>query len=99
MNAVVWRQARADLRTRRVAAVLLALTAACAALTLSLAGVILDRADEPFDRAFGQAHGAHVWVFGRDGALDAETVAAIEGIDGVVGSTGRVERFLSLIHI
>jgi putative ABC transport system permease protein len=93
VSTVLWRQARADLRTRRVAAVLLALTAACAALTLSLAGVILDRADEPFERAFDRAHGAHLWAFAEGGALDATTVAAFEDLDGVVGSTGVIERF------
>jgi putative ABC transport system permease protein len=58
----------ADLRRRRLAAVLTALVIAVAAGTLTLALGVARLADDPWDRTFEATNGAHLLAYSRDRA-------------------------------
>jgi putative ABC transport system permease protein len=77
----------ADLRRRRLQAFALAvvLFLACAASALALA--ILVAANDPFERAFNAANGAHL-VVDYDGSLADSSLAATAHADGVTAAAG-----------
>jgi putative ABC transport system permease protein len=72
MNAVL-RKTVADLRRRKVQTAVVALVVFLSSLTATLALTLLVETDAPFDRAFNQVQGAHLFV-----TFDAEKVSAAQ---------------------
>jgi len=58
--SAVWRAARAAVRRRRLQTVVIGAVVLVSSMALVVALGLLDVASRPFDRLFGQAHGAHV---------------------------------------
>src|ERR1700693_2887873 len=72
MNAVL-RKTLADLRRRKVQTAVVALIVFLSSLTGTLALTLLVETDAPFDRAFNQVQGAHLFV-----TFDAQKVSAAQ---------------------
>src|SRR5687768_8070323 len=90
MHRALITKALADLRGNRTQNLLIfmILTAAAATLTLSL--VVRASADDPWERAFDEANGAHVtfysWIEDDDGTVaDLAKIAGLEGVDASDG--------------
>jgi putative ABC transport system permease protein len=79
MTRIVLRLTVADLRRRRLAAILTALVVAVAAATLTLSVAVGRLSDNPWQRTFEATNGAHVLVHARDRAT-VEAVAAQPGV-------------------
>ncbi|MGW1909210.1 FtsX-like permease family protein [Streptomyces sp. NPDC002076] len=58
--SAVWRASRAAVRRRRLQTTVIAVVVLVSSTALVVALGLLDAASGPFDRIFGQAHGAHV---------------------------------------
>ncbi len=85
----IWRQAKADLYSRRTqsALILLTLIAAATLITAGLAAANSVRA--LFERAFAAANGAHLWVYLQgDEATQAQAASRLAALPGVEASTG-----------
>ncbi|MFF6996968.1 FtsX-like permease family protein [Streptomyces sp. NPDC008313] len=78
------RWAHADLRTHRGEALFIVLATAGIVASLLLAAALFGYATNPWERAFAQSNGAHVWI--RTGAsADAGRLAELDGVDSVSG--------------
>ncbi len=85
----IWRQAKADLLSRRTqsALILLTLTAATTLITAGL--VAANSVRKPFERAFAAANGAHLWVYLQgDEATLVQAASQLAVLPGVEASTG-----------
>ncbi|MET8179885.1 FtsX-like permease family protein [Streptomyces sp. NPDC005336] len=78
------RWAHADLRAHRGAALLTVGATAGIIVSLLLAGAFFAYAANPWQRAFTQSSGAHVWIHTRAGA-DAGSLARLDGIEAASG--------------
>ncbi|WBO61911.1 ABC transporter permease [Streptomyces camelliae] len=58
--SAVWRASRAAVRRRRLQTTVIGVVVLASSMALVVALGLLDVVSEPFDRLFGQAHGAHV---------------------------------------
>ncbi|WP_433789146.1 ABC transporter permease [Actinoplanes sp. CA-252034] len=82
------RVVRSGVGRRRVQTVVIGLVALIAVTSSVLGGTLLVASTRPFDRAFGQQHGAHL-IAGFDAAkVTAEQVAASAAASGVAETAG-----------
>ena len=87
MRAIV-QKARADILSRPLLSLLIVLTVATSSTLLTLAMATLMNLSAPYDRAFEQLNGAHVWLhFDRD-QLGQRDVERIKALPGIVETTG-----------
>lgn len=85
MNAV-WAAARAAVRRRRLQTFVIGLVAFLCTATVVVSLALLDATTGPFDRAFGQQHGAHaVAAYDRALVSDAQLTAARTGVAASAG--------------
>ena len=80
-------KALADLRRRRLQAIVIALVVFLASGAATLALNVLVESHAPFERAFAAANGAHL-VIDFDGTTDPATLAATSHAAGVTASAG-----------
>lgn len=78
------RWAQSDLRTHRGEALFLVLATAGIVMSLLLAAGLFGYATNPWQRAFSQAHGAHVWIH-TGTSTDLAKLTAVTGIEAVAG--------------
>ncbi|MBQ0888772.1 ABC transporter permease [Streptomyces sp. RM72] len=78
------RWAHSDLRTHRGEALFLVLATAGIVASLLLATALFGYATNPWQRAFTQARGAHVWLH-TDTAADTGKLAALDGVQAIAG--------------
>jgi putative ABC transport system permease protein len=81
----LYRKALADLRTHRLQSVLILVMLFGATTALALAVTVRRGMAEPYERAFAQADGAHIWFYGRTADVDWTPVADLEGVTGTAG--------------
>jgi putative ABC transport system permease protein len=79
------RKALADLRTHRLQSALIVLMLFGATTALALAVTVRRGMAEPYERAFAEANGAHIWFYGRTAEVDWTPIAAMEGVTGTAG--------------
>ncbi|MFE0509008.1 FtsX-like permease family protein [Streptomyces sp. NPDC058964] len=78
------RWAHSDLRTHRGEALFMVLATAGIVASLLLATALFGYATNPWQRIFGQARGAHVWIHAVPSA-DTERLARLDGVQTVAG--------------
>ena len=83
MRAVL-RWTAGDLRARRGQALLVVAVTAAVVMALALAGALLENAANPWQRIFGQSHGAHIWLHVRPGT-DTTPLRRLDGVRAVAG--------------
>ncbi len=83
MRAVL-RWTAGDLRARRGQALLVVAVTAAVVMALALAGALLENAANPWQRIFGQSHGAHIWLHVRPGT-DTAPLRRLDGVRAVAG--------------
>lgn len=84
----VLQKIKADITSRPVVSTLIVVTVAAAATLLTLALATLMNLDAPYDKAFEELNGAHLWLyFDRDRVRrrDVERIAALPGITESTG--------------
>ena len=87
MSAIL-RKIRADLFNRRLAAALVTLTIVVSAALLALTAITLNSLSASFERSFNALNGAHLWLYFDRDLVSRADVTRIEGLPGVVASTG-----------
>lgn len=78
------RKALADLRGHRLQAALIVVMLLAATTALTLAVTVRRGTTQPYERAFEEANGAHIWFFGGQD-VDWGRIAALEGVTGTAG--------------
>src|SRR5512139_983853 len=79
---------RADLFNRRKATLLVTLTILASATLLTLTATTLGSMSASFERSFDAMNGAHLWLYFDRAVTGRSDVARVEGLPGVVASTG-----------
>jgi putative ABC transport system permease protein len=87
MSAIL-RKIRADLFNRRLATLLVTLTILASATLLTLTATTLGSMSASFERSFDAMNGAHLWLYFDRAVTGRSDVARVEGLPGVVASTG-----------
>ena len=87
MSAIL-RKIKADLLNRRLAAFLVTLTILASATLLTLTAITLNSMSASFERSFNALNGAHLWLYFDRDLVSRSDVTRIEGLPGVVASTG-----------
>jgi len=96
MLAII-RQARANLRSRRLqsALILLTLFAAATLLTVALGALYVARGS--YDRLFERTHGAHLWLYLDPQRVTVEEIEALlADLPGVEATTGVIRSYVLL---
>ena len=84
----ILRKIKADLFNRRLATFLMTLTIFASAALLTLTATTLSSMSGVYERSFDELNGAHLWLyFDRDQASRSD-VTRVEGLPGVIASTG-----------
>ncbi|MFE9555488.1 FtsX-like permease family protein [Streptomyces sp. NPDC006703] len=86
--SAVWRASRAAVRRRRLQTSVIGVVVLVSSMALVVALGLLDVASGPFDRIFGQAHGAHVVATFDAAKVSAEQVSATVRRTGVEAAAG-----------
>ncbi|MEV5947776.1 ABC transporter permease [Streptomyces sp. NPDC051993] len=86
--SAVWRASRAAVRRRRLQTSVIGVVVLVSSMALVVALGLLDVASGPFDRIFGQAHGAHVVATFDAAKASAEQVSATVHSTGVEAAAG-----------
>ncbi|WP_329461307.1 ABC transporter permease [Streptomyces sp. NBC_01431] len=86
--SAVWRASRAAVRRRRLQTSVIGVVVLVSSMALVVALGLLDVASGPFDRLFGQAHGAHVVATFDAAKVSAEQVSATVHRPGVEAAAG-----------
>ncbi|MFE9568958.1 FtsX-like permease family protein [Streptomyces sp. NPDC006692] len=86
--SAVWRASRAAVRRRRLQTSVIGVVVLVSSMALVVALGLLDVASGPFDRIFGQAHGAHVVATFDAAKVSAEQVSATAHRPGVEAAAG-----------
>jgi putative ABC transport system permease protein len=85
----IWRQAKADLLSRRTQSVLILFIVAAAATLLTVGVTATSSVRAPFERAFAASNGAHVWIHLQgDEATQARAAQQLAALPGVQATTG-----------
>ena len=84
----VLQKIKADITSRPVVSTLIVVTVAAAAALLTLALATLMNLDAPYDKAFEELNGAHLWIYLDRDRMRLRDVARIEALPGLTGSTG-----------
>ncbi len=79
---------KADLFNRRLATVLVTLTISMSATLLTLTVTTLNSMSASYERVFDMLNGAHVWFYFDRDQTSRSDVVRVEGLPGVVASTG-----------
>lgn len=87
MNPVL-RKTLADIRRRKVQTAVVALVVFLSSLTATLALTLLVESDAPFDRAFNQVQGAHLFVTFDSKQVTEAQVRATASVAAVTGAAG-----------
>ncbi len=87
MSAIL-KKARADILSRPMISILIMITVATSSTLLTLALATLMNLSAPYDRAFEDLRGAHVWLYLDRALVGQRDVERIESLPGVVESTG-----------
>ncbi|MFD7014884.1 FtsX-like permease family protein [Streptomyces sp. NPDC059928] len=86
--SAVWRASRAAVRRRRLQTSVIGVVVLVSSMALVVALGLLDVVSGPFDRLFGQAHGAHVVATFDAAKVSAEQVSATVHRPGVESAAG-----------
>lgn len=87
MSAIL-KKARADILSRPMISLLIIVTVATSSTLLTLALATLMNLSEPYDRAFRDLNGAHVWLYFDRTLTERRDVELIESLPDVIQSTG-----------
>jgi putative ABC transport system permease protein len=87
MSAIL-KKAKADILSRPMISLLIVITVATSSTLLTLALATLMNLSAPYDRAFEDLNGAHVWLYLDRGLVGERDVEQIESLPGIVQSTG-----------
>ncbi len=87
MSAIL-RKIKADLLNRPLATALVTLTILVSATLLTLTAITLNSMSAAFERSFEALNGAHLWLYFDRDLVSRSDVARVEGLPGVVASTG-----------
>ena len=87
MSAIL-RKIKADLLNRPLATALVTLTILVSATLLTLTAITLNSMSAAFERSFEALNGAHLWLYFYRDLVSRSDVARVEGLPGVVASTG-----------
>jgi putative ABC transport system permease protein len=87
MSAIL-RKIKADLLNRRLSVFLVTLTIFASSALLTLTATTLSNMAGVYDRSFAELNGAHLWLYFNRDQVSHSDVARIEGLPGVVASTG-----------
>lgn len=85
MRRALWRQARADLSSRRLQALQLVLILTAAAITVTMGMVMQYGASGIWDHTFSAANGAHAVFLARDGRADLTPIRHVAGVTDTSG--------------
>lgn len=87
MKAIV-KKAKADIVSRPMVSVLIIATVAACSTLLTLALATLMNLSAPYDRAFEDLNGAHVWLYFDRALVGRRDLEHVESLPGIVESTG-----------
>ncbi len=87
MSAIL-RKIKADLLNHRLATFLVTLTIFASSALLTLTATTLNNMSGVYDRSFADLNGAHLWLYFNRDQVSHSDVARVEGLPGVVASTG-----------
>jgi len=87
MSAIL-KKAKADIRSQPMISLLIVITVATSSTLLTLALATLMNLSAPYDRAFEDLNGAHVWLYLDRALVGPRDVERIESLPGVLQSTG-----------
>jgi putative ABC transport system permease protein len=87
MSAIL-RKAKADILSRPMISLLIIFTVATSSTLLTLALATLMNLSAPYDRAFEDLNGAHIWLYLDRTLVGQRDVERIESLPGVAASTG-----------
>lgn len=84
----IWQKIRADITSRVLISALIVVTIAAAAALLTLALATLFNLGAPYDRAFAELNGAHLWLYFDRERIREHDIQRIEALPDVMASTG-----------
>jgi putative ABC transport system permease protein len=95
----VWQKIKADIMGRPLISALVLITIITSATLLTLALATLMNINAPYDQAFEELNGAHVWLYLDRSKVSSRDIERIEALPGVVESTGLMYNSLSRVQI
>ena len=95
----VWQKIKADIMGRPLISVLVLVTIITSATLLTLALATLMNINAPYDQAFEELNGAHVWLYLDRSKVSSRDIERIEALPGVVESTGLMYNSVSRTQI
>jgi putative ABC transport system permease protein len=87
VNAV-WQKIKADIISRPLISILIAVTIVTSSALLTLALATLMNISAPYDQSFEELNGAHVWLHFDRAKIGLRDIERIEALPGIAESTG-----------
>jgi putative ABC transport system permease protein len=95
----IWLKIKADITSRPLLSALILITVISSAALLTLALATLMNISAPYDQAFKELNGAHVWLYLDRSKVNSRDIERIEALPGVVESTGLMYNSSSRVQI